>query len=265
VRTLRRFATRHSISAVIALIANSLLQQQVPNLIGYLRLFFLKVYLEQANGNIALLLTSLFLDFFDGMIARRLKQTSRFGCILDVFVDVVTRYALFSTPFNNDQRLKYLIGFSVIEVVVAGCTNFVNQVSERSERGMKQRRANAACIKINVTHTFCRRANRITHSLLLASLALFYRDIVGISVQKYWKSPEAWENFSNFSKYMMADNFRTKQGVVGIGIGLFGLPLMTHLYGLSRIEFMAITFACRLPVLAVEVEIIVRFLLLKEN
>jgi len=56
-----------------------------------------------------------------------------------------------------------------------------------AQRALKQRRASAASIKNNIAGTFCRKANR---TVSLASLAVFNRGIVGISVQHNCDRPD---------------------------------------------------------------------------
>lgn len=179
----------------------------IPNLIGYVRLYLLYAYFANGSKDLLQLLTSLFLDFFDGAAARYFNQTSRFGCLLDVFIDILTRFLLYQTPFDSSGDLKILTVFSAVEVVCAYCTNFVNQ--------------------------------------------------------KYWRDPESWTSFSRYSKAVMSNNFRTKQGVIFIGVGLFGLPLIAHTDGTGLMGYLAITMFCRLLTLVTELEVIYRFLLKK--
>lgn len=65
----------------------------VPNLIGYLRITLVAAaaLTKQFETSIACYVACASLDFFDGIAARALKQTSRFGAVLDVAVDNVQR------------------------------------------------------------------------------------------------------------------------------------------------------------------------------
>ena len=77
----------------------------VPNIIGYIRFGFTLSFVTLFNWypNLALLvyLISAVLDFFDGYLARKLGQTSKFGAQLDVVVDIIGRGFLwvFCSPF----------------------------------------------------------------------------------------------------------------------------------------------------------------------
>ncbi|KAL4223080.1 hypothetical protein ACF0H5_016555 [Mactra antiquata] len=69
----------------------------VPNLIGYIRLCLLMVSLylyDQPSSFILVYGLSASLDAVDGILARKLNQTSAFGAWLDVVVDLITRGAL---------------------------------------------------------------------------------------------------------------------------------------------------------------------------
>jgi len=68
----------------------------VPNVIGYFRLGLLALSwtchgLSRPSLALALYIVSATLDFFDGVAARQLGQTSVFGAWLDVMIDVVGR------------------------------------------------------------------------------------------------------------------------------------------------------------------------------
>uniref|UniRef100_A0A7S3G6Z0 CDP-diacylglycerol--inositol 3-phosphatidyltransferase n=1 Tax=Palpitomonas bilix TaxID=652834 RepID=A0A7S3G6Z0_9EUKA len=72
----------------------------VPNLIGYARLILLAVGVAAERWNPAvffyLWLVSASLDLVDGIAARKLKQCSHFGEVLDVVADNVTRTLVWS-------------------------------------------------------------------------------------------------------------------------------------------------------------------------
>lgn len=89
----------------------------VPNLIGYLRLFLLYIYITKPTTPLSILLVSLFLDFFDGYLARKLNQCSRFGEVLDVFIDNVSRLVLY---IHSDHPIFAI--FSIVEGLTACCT-----------------------------------------------------------------------------------------------------------------------------------------------
>ena len=76
----------------------------VPNLIGYCRLLLLIASWTQWNKPtlfLGLFITSGALDFIDGMIARRLKQTSAFGAWFDVAIDNLSRSLIWTMLFPS--------------------------------------------------------------------------------------------------------------------------------------------------------------------
>eukprot|EP00877_Chromochloris_zofingiensis_P010830 jgi/Chrzof1/5/Cz01g00060.t1 len=73
----------------------------VPNSIGWMRLLLWLVAVVQYRSNphlsFWLFVVNLSLDFLDGLLARALKQTSSFGAVLDVLIDVLCRGWLWAT------------------------------------------------------------------------------------------------------------------------------------------------------------------------
>ena len=66
----------------------------IPNIIGYLRLVILLyswINWSHPTTFLALFILSASLDFVDGIVARRLDQTSEFGAWLDVVLDNISR------------------------------------------------------------------------------------------------------------------------------------------------------------------------------
>ena len=71
----------------------------VPNVIGYVRLLLAVAMVilhcnQRRELAVAAYMSSVLLDFFDGYLARRLNQCSKFGELLDVFADNVLRTLL---------------------------------------------------------------------------------------------------------------------------------------------------------------------------
>jgi CDP-diacylglycerol--inositol 3-phosphatidyltransferase len=76
----------------------------LPNVIGYVRIFFLAsayFFFWSHPGIFGILYTlSVSLDFFDGIIARKFNQCSSFGAWLDVIVDNLSRGLLWANLFQ---------------------------------------------------------------------------------------------------------------------------------------------------------------------
>ncbi|XP_022093325.1 CDP-diacylglycerol--inositol 3-phosphatidyltransferase 1-like [Acanthaster planci] len=92
----------------------------IPNIIGYVRLLLLLVswfFLKQPPWFLGFYLTSFFLDFVDGAVARRLHQTSAFGAWLDVAIDNFGRGMLWTSLF----RWGYFV--SALEWCTFVCTH----------------------------------------------------------------------------------------------------------------------------------------------
>lgn len=69
----------------------------VPNIIDYIRailLFFIPFYYNNITITLLLFFFVFALDGIDGNIARKLKQTSRFGDMLDLFIDLTAELIL---------------------------------------------------------------------------------------------------------------------------------------------------------------------------
>ncbi|XP_038053739.1 uncharacterized protein LOC119726211 [Patiria miniata] len=92
----------------------------VPNIIGYVRLLLLLLAwfcLRYPPWFITFYLSSFFLDFVDGAVARRLHQTSAFGAWLDVAIDNLGRGMLWCWLF----RWGYFV--SALEWCTFVCTH----------------------------------------------------------------------------------------------------------------------------------------------
>ena len=77
----------------------------LPNIIGYFRLALVLIsWICHASSQAQLSLTcyifAVVLDFFDGLAARRLQQSSAFGAWFDVFIDVVARTMMWNMIFT---------------------------------------------------------------------------------------------------------------------------------------------------------------------
>jgi hypothetical protein len=78
----------------------------IPNLIGYLRIIcaFIGLYfanIHQPQIAVVIWIFSSTLDLFDGIIARMLHQTSKFGIILDIIADNVLRTTVWLAVSNT--------------------------------------------------------------------------------------------------------------------------------------------------------------------
>lgn len=91
----------------------------VPNLIGYLRIAFsiysFYIYDQHPSLFIFLYLTSFILDAFDGIAARALNQSSRFGAVLDMVTDRFSTAAL-ATLLSHFYP-KYLFFFILLNIL----------------------------------------------------------------------------------------------------------------------------------------------------
>ena len=84
----------------------------IPNILEYIRLYLL--YQGLYTKNIWLFLLNYFIDFIDGPIARKLNQTSKFGCFLDHFIDRLT-VSLPSIVLIYNNNFDLFLIFSVVE------------------------------------------------------------------------------------------------------------------------------------------------------
>mmetsp|Transcript_124050 Transcript_124050/g.194423 ORF Transcript_124050/g.194423 Transcript_124050/m.194423 type:complete len:201 (-) Transcript_124050:111-713(-) len=94
-----------------------------PNLIGYVRVVTLILAMADPNPTSTYafwcLFTSLFLDYFDGPVARRLNMCTQFGDLLDHFTDHATMlWVVYITASNSSLGMANL-GVSVVHNVVA--------------------------------------------------------------------------------------------------------------------------------------------------
>ena len=93
----------------------------IPNIIGYIRIGIILYGLKYFRNNTEYFLLFSFiqscLDFVDGYAARKLNQCSKFGALLDIVIDNITRTStwlstLYHMPYKNDELLGYIIVFS---------------------------------------------------------------------------------------------------------------------------------------------------------
>ncbi len=97
----------------------------IPNLLGYLRILLLPVFLflyyyaetlEDYIVAFAVLVISMLTDAFDGMIARKFNQVTDFGKALDPVADKLTQGALaIAVTFRYPQIIPFLILFIIKE------------------------------------------------------------------------------------------------------------------------------------------------------
>lgn len=100
----------------------------VPNIIGYVRFILLAFFIlydirEEYYVAIACYFISIFLDEFDGRIARYLNQCSSFGSQLDYAIDYLSVYVIFMAcyGFIDDDRvfIKLFIMFFIATDTIA--------------------------------------------------------------------------------------------------------------------------------------------------
>lgn len=98
---------------------NSSVVFYVPNLIDYLRIATLiaSIYFK-GNKFVALYATSVSLDYFDGMLARKLNQVSLLGGALDMIIDRVSTMVILSkTAVEKPSYSAWCILYSVIDFI----------------------------------------------------------------------------------------------------------------------------------------------------
>jgi CDP-diacylglycerol--inositol 3-phosphatidyltransferase len=91
----------------------------VPNIIGYTRLVLLFMSMFSAElVFVSLYLTSVSLDYFDGMIARYLGETSELGKVLDMVTDRISTTVLCIKVVNKKpNHLKRCLVFIFIDLL----------------------------------------------------------------------------------------------------------------------------------------------------
>lgn len=97
----------------------------IPNLLGYLRILLLPVFLylyyaaetlEEYIVAFVVLVISMSTDAFDGMLARKLNQVTDFGKALDPVADKLTQGCLvIAVTFRYPQIIPFLILFIIKE------------------------------------------------------------------------------------------------------------------------------------------------------
>lgn len=97
----------------------------IPNLLGYLRILLLPVFLylyyhaetlEDYIVAFTVLVISMLTDAFDGMIARKFNQVTDFGKALDPVADKLTQGSLaIAVTFRYPQIIPFLILFIIKE------------------------------------------------------------------------------------------------------------------------------------------------------
>lgn len=103
----------------------------VPNIIGYVRLLSVFSFcLFDARGNYHLAagfyLLCVVLDLFDGMLARKLNQCSKFGEFLDVFVDNCARSSLWIAVVCHSSRENSFLRPLLILPLILEWTCFIS-------------------------------------------------------------------------------------------------------------------------------------------
>jgi CDP-diacylglycerol--inositol 3-phosphatidyltransferase len=93
----------------------------VPNLLGYARIHLVFVglsYAQQQRAALAITIWifSAFLDLFDGMLARKLNQCSKFGIFIDIAADNIIRTVTWvaCTLVAHDKPLIVALSATVI-------------------------------------------------------------------------------------------------------------------------------------------------------
>lgn len=96
--------------------------QYIPNLITASRLILLFIAITLFNNYVTsaalLLLFTVILDYADGIVARRLKQCSFFGFILDWYSDLLG-YALMLFWWNQVEPNLILVQFTLLSLELA--------------------------------------------------------------------------------------------------------------------------------------------------
>jgi phosphatidylglycerophosphate synthase len=83
----------------------------VPNILCYVRIAtsFLGMWYQESHPMSALViwLMSALLDFFDGLLARKLKQSSRLGVFLDICADNVLRSCIWTSASLQNKDISW--------------------------------------------------------------------------------------------------------------------------------------------------------------
>ena len=179
----------------------------VPNLIGYVRLLLLGLGLffiaDVPLLFVACWIISGSLDFFDGYMARKLKQTSKFGELLDVICDNVSRTIMWICAANVNATL---IPLSVFVVVLEWMTFVCTQLDTMSSN-----------INKNVNWKEMSKKEK-------KNSAEQKMEIDDVNVEEEEK--EAALPF--MIVYFFSNNFVNPLGMLGI-LGLFGCPLYMYI------------------------------------
>jgi len=94
----------------------------IPNLLGYLRLILIPVFLFLYANNyysaaFIVLVVSFLSDFIDGRVARKYNMITDFGKVLDPIADKLTQLALvIAITFNHPFMMYFLILFVIKEL-----------------------------------------------------------------------------------------------------------------------------------------------------
>ena len=125
----------------------------VPNIIGYIRigmiLYSLKYFKENTGYFLLIMFIQSCLDFVDGIAARKLNQCSKFGAILDIVIDNISRTTtwiscVYHMPYKNNELLSYIIPFCCIYCITEMwfcclCTQMMSTLSgEHWKKRLKQ-------------------------------------------------------------------------------------------------------------------------------
>jgi phosphatidylglycerophosphate synthase len=118
----------------------------VPNLLGYARIVsaFLGLYCSCINQPVTAVIVwicSSLLDLIDGIVARVLHQTSKFGIVLDIFADNILRTSVWmatsnaayhyyhSADYSNDASSSYNSALVVMVSCLIICIEWITMVS----------------------------------------------------------------------------------------------------------------------------------------
>ena len=93
----------------------------LPNILGYIRIVFAFIGLYYSilhRPIIAILIWVLasVLDLFDGILARRLQQTSQFGILLDIVADNILRSIIYVATCNAASIAYYISTIPITEI-----------------------------------------------------------------------------------------------------------------------------------------------------
>ncbi|XP_066918555.1 uncharacterized protein [Clytia hemisphaerica] len=109
-----------------------------PNIVGYVRLMLVFTGCLFFNNTVFITFVSLsaILDMFDGYLARKWNQETRFGEWLDVVIDLFTRGLLWCRALPNFGFLIFGFEFLVFVAIQANSHNSENRAWQERKRGL---------------------------------------------------------------------------------------------------------------------------------